>query len=498
MRARVVTAIVLALIAAGCFYDDLEQARLPSWTPQLALPLVSSELNAGDLLSNIGAQGYLRYDDDGAIVLTYEAVVLSAVAGEVFEVPPVHFEAGSLTDHAEIPFDMPQGNLLARLSLASGILTYTLEWSNPQQAEIIFSIPQITKDGEVLTELILADALQSAYTGTIDLSGYTFEFDTRDGRNFIDVVLETFSNGKLIHPVFGGLGVTLDDMDFLEVEGKLQSLHFDPRSDTLDLGLGRNWISGNVVFVKPRILLTVESDFGLPVLLRIDNFLAVSNTGTAQLSGSVINSAWEIPPASAAVVQDTLNATAANSNIVDFLSISPTHISYQVNLAANLLAGQSAVLRQNDQITMTAHLELPLECMIQDVVLLDTFDVEFPDVENLHSVDINLWFENSFPHTISAQVLLSDSTGVIIDSLLIGDDTFIVAGATNEAGDVISPGEKTSVVRLDMETLANLQRAQKIIIRAGLSTDEGGTRPVRYTTANHLRCKVSALATVSP
>src|SRR5690606_7547367 len=160
-----------------------------------------------------------------------------------------------------------------------------------------------------------------------------------------------------IHPVFGGLGVTLDDMDFLEVEGKLQSLHFDPRSDTLDLGLGRNWISGNVVFVKPRILLTVESDFGLPVLLRIDNFLAVSNTGTAQLSGSVINSAWEIPPASAAVVQDTLNATAANSNIVDFLSISPTHISYQVNLAANLLAGQSAVLRQNDQITMTARSE---------------------------------------------------------------------------------------------------------------------------------------------
>lgn len=491
--------VVCSVLVGGCFYRELEDAVIPQWSPAIAMPLVSSEFNAGDLLGTPGPGGYIYLDDDNGIGLAYHTTLLSTRASEIFEIPDFSFDISGPFDQLSLPLEFAEGDLLGRLSVEEGVFSYVVTWADPREGELMMSFPQWKRFGQIVSEKIATKASQQLYAGTIDLSGVTMDFSELTSENALDILFGAIDEHGPVDYTLDHFTAELSDLVFSDIEGQLRSFKLDHRVDTFDLGVVHNWIKGSVIFVNPRISMVAESSFGIPLVLSVDNFSGLGSGGATALSGDVVNSDWLIQEAAAgSPVRDSVVAVPDNSNVVDFLSISPSRISYRINLSASVSGGDVVTLSARDHITVTAGLQIPLHCMIQDAVLLDTFDVDIPAVAQLRRMELVLWFENSFPHAIGTQVFLLDSLGHTLDSLFRADDLLMASGQTDLSGRVVNASSRKTVVTFEAETIARLYRTRKLVVRARISTSEDGNQPVRYSTENRLRCRISANATISP
>lgn len=490
---------VVCSVLVGCFYRELEDAVIPAWSPTVALSLVSSEFKAGDLLGAPGPEGYIYIDDDNGIGLAYHTTLLSTRATEIFEIPDFSFDISGPFDQLSLPLEFEEGDILGRLSIANGIFSYAIAWADPQEGELMMSFPQWKRFGDIVSHKIATQASQQLYSGTIDLSGVTMDFSGLTNENVLDILFAAFDEHGPVDFTLDRFTAELSDLVFSEIEGQLRSFKLDHRVDTFDLGVVHNWVKGSVVFVNPRISIVAESSFGIPLVLSVDNFSGLGSGGATELSGDVLNRDWVVQEAMAgSQVRDSVVAVPGNSNVVDFLSISPSRISYRINLSANVSGGGVVRLSDRDHMTVTAGLQIPLHCMIRDAVLMDTFDVDIPEVTQLRRMELILWFENSFPHAIGTQVFLLDSLGHTLDSLFQADDLLMTSAQTDVSGHVVSVSSRKTVVKFEAETIARLYRTRKLVIRARISTSADGNQPVRYSTENSLRCRISANATLAP
>ena len=104
---------------------------------------------------------------------------------------------------------------------------------------------------------------------------------------------------------------------------------------------------------------------------------------------------------------------------------------------------------------------------------------------------------NRFPADVEMQLLFADSTGAIIDSMFTNGQTFIMNGADIGLPPALrtsTPKHKATEVLVERAKLDNLGKAETMIIRGRVNTNNGGATVVKIYDDYTIEVKVGVRA----
>ena len=172
--------------------------------------------------------------------------------------------------------------------------------------------------------------------------------------------------------------------------------------------------------------------------------------------------------------ESTIPITGDNSNLSEVLTPTSKVITYAFAAELNPnTQNNNNFVNSDASIDIRAEIELPLEVGINNWVLQDTLDFTLSAINQLTSANLRSIFSNGFPFGLNVQVYLLDSNNVLIDSL-ISTETSLLAAAQVVNSEVVAPTVSTSNIGLAGTTLASMDKTEKLVIRAELSTANNG------------------------
>ncbi|MEQ8325115.1 MAG: hypothetical protein RIC15_12100 [Vicingaceae bacterium] len=492
--------LLLVVFLVSCIADDLEKLKKTQWTPELALPLIDSRFDVSRVFSRAFEDGALLSGSDGLITMVYSGELFRLKADEFISFQD--FEIDLALAQGELPF-INKGMLLKHLDFDKGILEVHIEEALIQDVLVTINMPRSTKNGIPFKETFVMHykGQSSTIFDTIFfLDGYSFDLTGPGGQqsNQININYEAIS-------VNGGQVVDLDvcrlkfrDLSFLFLDGYLGKLDLGSYNDSLDLTIFENFKSGSIILEDPKINFRVDNSFGFPISLTFNNFSGSGVGGNSNLDGDIIDNGIDVgsPVDTTNSIVTTEEINSGNSNIGNFLSITPNSINFDLNLEANT-SNDSTELNfasKNSEVVGFIDLELPLKGRLDSVIFENVLDLDLGEAQNANSAIFKLHAENFFPIGVYMQVYFLNDRQEIIDSLILDGSTIFKEAVTDKAGFSVVPSIEESyfsIISGRFDIIKNL--GKYIRIRAMLLTDQSATKSIKIRDNNYLDIKIGAI-----
>ncbi|MEL7342177.1 MAG: hypothetical protein AAGM67_16965, partial [Bacteroidota bacterium] len=162
---------LLLILGAGCgLPDDPTKIALPEWQPEIAVPLVNTEIQLDEILQEFDSITYLQIDSEGLLSVVYEADLFDVPPLSILSLPNLPVPMFDTTVSVNSPFDN-----LQRISLRAGDLSYEFEGLHAGITDVEITVFNAVKDGAVFQQTIEFVSPGLA-TGSLDLSGYDLIF----------------------------------------------------------------------------------------------------------------------------------------------------------------------------------------------------------------------------------------------------------------------------------------------------------------------------------
>ena len=521
--------LILLIPLAGCIKSgDFDKFKDIEWNPNLAIPLVSSDLTIMDMIKQVKDSSYFDIDNQGFVTLVYKDKLFSVNPNSMFIIPPASFDeshtftapeaavintVGSLTipfqqDIALTPADTIR---IDSLVYGKGDLSLTISGTvGKNDGSVEISIPEARKNGLPLTASFpLENGLY-----TIDLSGYNFNLTKVAGKpsNFRlngSITVSNLPAGS----ISAGKDITFS---FAQHTSGIKVLYgylgrFSLISDqtATEINLFTNSISvGNFKLVNPYFIFTFHNSIGVPVDLRFTEI-----TGKNNESGQSINLIpndgipdpfsvssplyTDIDPVKVTTVRiDNLETNGAISNLVDLLQ--PGKLIYGFQSKTNPNNEQSVnFLRESSKLDLDVEFGLPLYGLVKDFAVQDTFDFKFENINEAESMLLRTIIDNEFPIDAKMQVYFTDKNFIRLDSLvtsvLPADQVIIPAAQVDlNTGILIKATNKISDFSYSKAKINKILNAKNILIKAVLNTSGSSTQNVKIYNTYHLKVKLAA------
>ena len=284
------------------------------------------------------------------------------------------------------------------------------------------------------------------------------------------------------------------------MDGYLGNLNMGSFKDSLKVSIWENFKSGSIVLEDPKINFTIDNSFGLPISLTFSNFSGSGPGGSSNLGGDVIDNGIEVgsPGDTSSPVITTEEINSGNSNISNFLSITPTALNFALELEANSDNDTTAYnfASKNSEISGYIDLELPLKGRMDSVIFEDTYELNLGEAGNVDLAIFKLLTENFFPLGIYMQVYFLDTNGVTFDSLLLDNSAVFRQAITDSDGFSKVASIEESFFVLGEDRFPIVRRKGKFMkIRAMLLTDESTTKSIKIRDDNYLDVKIGVILT---
>ena len=173
---------------------------------------------------------------------------------------------------------------MTKVVLKKGSLTYNLESNLDNQADVTIEIPNLKKNGEML-KMDMKINSASTMNNTIDLTGYEFNFEEDVDLRYMAYEVNDNERKKLDNVYF-----SFSDMEYSYVEGNFGQYTFNLPLESLVMDLFSGEVSGSVYFEDPKINLTFNNSFGLPITLKSDILRAQThNEGQMNITSPISN-----------------------------------------------------------------------------------------------------------------------------------------------------------------------------------------------------------------
>jgi hypothetical protein len=191
----------------------------------------------------------------------------------------------------------------------------------------------------------------------------------------------------------------------------------------------------------------------------------------------------------------------STSNIQDFLAVAPSNISYSVRGRTSTTGEDTThFIIDRSQLDVSLEFLLPLDFKSTGFGLTDTMDFQLAedgiDTSMVKNAEISITTVNELPIELMLQVLLLDDQYAVIDSVF-DDNAPILAASMVDANGITTEGvEETNTVEFPAEKLGKLDRVSYMQVRARLLTSNGGSQFVKLYSHYTLDFKVSMLANI--
>ena len=476
---------LVGLFSCKNFEEDLKTTE---YKPEFAIPIIKeASITFPDIWQNDLPNQSLEMASNGDLTFKYtseEAVVnTQSIFGDL--VFPL---VSTISDTAIfLPLNLPGDIDILEAEVSGGSIIFQFKPFN-SFVNITFSMPQVTKSGEMLK------IETNAYTGTtlpLDLGGYTI----RPNNNELEVRYSAIDQtGKPIRlenaSILAGPKIKL-------LKGFWGRQKYELSPDTIPIDLyDERFLNGHIRFAEPKITAIIQSSFGVPLRSQIDILNARTQDGISipvradAIDGVDINypDLNEIGESKTSILQ--LDYT--NSNLAEIFESKITHIEYAITAIANPDDDPSIIGFMADSSTFKAQIivEIPVLGRTDNFVAMEVFDLPFEDIDEIAEGEFKLIVENELPLAAQLQFYFKASNSTTIDSLFQGLSPIAEAAPVDEAGNVNSTKETVTFIPVNATQMQNLIQSTQLQAKANFQTTGNGRQNVKILGTQKLKFRL--------
>ncbi len=391
-----------------------------------------------------------------------------------------------------IGFDVPSGAELQHITLTKVNLDYSIVSTIQTTVDLKLMILDATIDGNPVTPRDITITPLGTTNGTWNLDGIKFDLtsDPQNPYNGVHIAYEVTSQSSGENLVgfdkddYIEMNYSLDDIDFLFVDGYFGNQLFEVDLDSMDLDIDfLDQISGGLVFSDPEIKLNYTNSIGVPLAVNF-NMTGKSKTGEVQDIDINVDGEdtirFEYPKVQGEIISSSFIINKENSKIQDFLALPPKEITYSGAGLANTPIGphEYNFANINDKFTAGVEMELPLSLETSDLKIDETVDVDLDDnfSEHVETATLKINAVNGFPFNADFLIVLKDSISPdnIITLETIEVDGGLIAAKTNAAGKVIETTNCSLSIDLNDHQIESFSKANQLTFTSTMSTYQSG------------------------
>jgi hypothetical protein len=484
-----VASFIAILIFSDCKINPFHDLEPIGQDAEWAIPLVDTKKSFSEIIKDFDKQAFLQIAADGGLTLHYTGNYITKSSLDIFaQFQNILFPI--LDTAMVLPFSAPNGVDIDFVDIKKGTLIWAMV-SPDEVLEVTLKIPQLSKNGQTFTKKFNISRIVS--TDSLDLNGWRLDATSSD--SIIIIHDARRANGTRVNLKNSGL-FSIRDFEIKFAKGYFGKEVFDAPADIINIDFFDNWKRGEVRFEDPRMTVTLDNSFGIPVrsVTKVADVISVNGSRLALKSplteGVDINypKLTEIGQTKRTVVVLDKN----NSNIKDVISANPVSIEYDIDGLTNPDPTQRAVgfMTDSSAFKLQVELDLPLHVSATTFEVTDTFDVNFNKDSELKTAEIKILSDNGMPIDLILQGYFLNNNQ-ILDSLFTSNATFILKGApVNSIGLPTGIQTQQTLVKVDSSKLQRIHNANKLVVKYAFSTTGNGVMPVKLMAAQQVRLRM--------
>lgn len=494
--------VLFVLFLFSCVADDFRKLQNPDWNPELAIALVDSKFGIDRIVNKFEDGGFLTTDNQGVVIVVYNDTIFELNAIDVLQLDDFTFDL-ALAQSLGVT-DLPLvGMSLKTLVLENGHLGVHIEDNVQEDLIVTLNMPKTTKNNVAFKETFTAKfngGSKLTFDTVFDLSLYTIDLSGNgNDRNKLNINYEAKKKSNNQSVVIDQFLISFENMIYSLVEGYFGEMSFGSFSDSLKIDMFKNFKSGRIILESPKIDLLVHNGFGMPIHVGFANFQGNGIGGSSTLGGSVVNSGVDAnAPTNSGSTQTTTNTIdSSNSNLSQFLAITPSSLSFSFDLVANQGSDSNTVnfLTNESALEGELALELPLKGSLDSVVFEDIYDFNTKDLKDVDEATFKLITDNMFPLGIYVQIYFLDENEQVMDSLIEDNTAIFRQAITDSKGFSIQMVREESYFTMGAGRFSEVKQfAKKIKIRAMLLTDGSDVKTVKIRETDFFDLKLGLRA----
>ena len=471
-------------------FDEVITSSNSDW----AVPLIDSKKSFNDIINGFDKQAILEILPDNTLNLHYKGEFLSRSSLDIFknfQNQPIPI----LDSVVNVPMSAPGGVTIDYADLKSGALYFsygTLPPFSPPLTELLnitIDIPQLTKNGVPFQKKFTAIG---TYSDSLNVKGWRL---TSNSNN--EIVIRTDvrrANGTRIQQ---NALFTIRNFQFSLVKGYLGMQVFDAPSDTIEIDFFRKWQNGNVRFENPKMSISLDNSFGMPVRSIVRTAEVVSLDGSVvKMQSSFITNGIDINYPSFAEIGKSKRTVVVfdktNSNLASIVSANPVAINYKIDGLTNADPNQKAIgfLTDSSAFKLQVELDLPIYGTAKSFDVFDSLSLDFTKYTNVSQAEFKVTTDNGMPVDMALQGYFVNANGAVIDSFY-QNSTFVLRGAPVGADGLPTSITSTeSILKIDGDKLKKVMAATKLRTKLSVSTTNNGSIPVKLTSKQDVRVRI--------
>ncbi len=260
-----------------------------------------------------------------------------------------------------------------------------------------------------------------------------------------------------------------------------QNITVDP--DKIDLNIDMlDALDGGFTLTNPKIKLLVSNSVGIPGSVNM-------NIDAISYNGEKVNLTKKIeftsPTISNKYITEEIVIDKNNSNVVDFISLPPSQIGYNISAMINE-KGETTTpnfISDTSRFAIGMELDLPLELKTSNLIIIDTTEInlgeKLKDVKNTNA-ELNFWVNNGFPFKLDIELTpVNIKTGMKYTPMNV---QVLEIPEIDSKGRVSKPKQSKNILKLSNQNIEELKVADNLIVKMKIQTGKGGKIPVKLYT----------------
>jgi len=465
------------LVLFSCIDTEKETAfGLSDATYEIAVPIVNTKVTVSKIADISKGNTAVKISPDGKATLIYNGEVIRRTSAVIFPPFPGLFPY-PIDDTLFNISIIPNNNYLLKKAIFKDTkISFSFENNLPQDVKIKMRILELTKNGENFERnftLKYNNALPIKFqTEEISIDGWTLQSETNSLTFHYEATLPDGTKIKLDHAQ-----MNFDVLKFSYLEGYLGYHIIAESGSIIDIGLFNKWLSGTFDFEDPKITISVDNAFGLPVRSKVNKMELTSITGNlVNLQSSLINTGFDFAYPSfseiGSVKRTFFEFNKENSNIREVFNEKTKTIAYDISALVNPERDTTikGFITDEGYFLANVAVEVPLNGSVNKVIVTDTLDIDLEDFEEVHSAEFKSITSNDFPADMKVQAFFLDESGKKLDQLFLGDGLSLSAASVLSNGKTVPGSEKTDFIAFSHERFENIRKSKKLILLGSFNT----------------------------
>ena len=477
--------LVWVLIIGCDKIESIEELELSNIDATYAIPLINSNISIADLTESNTGNSSILVDDNNLVTVFYSGDLVRRSFIQI--IPPFPFLADLpiLDTIGTLELPLPDTSIIVEKATFS-FTTIAFNFTSSVEEDIFITVrfPEVFKEGQVFEQ-----QFEMKYEGTtpqilnterISLDGWTIETETNQILVYYEAKL---SDGTKIK--FDEASVNIDILAFSFMQGFLGKQVYDLEGDIVPVGIFNKWKSGELLFRDPKVVLSVENSFGIPVGSKVNQLEIITiQDEVLQLESSFVDEGilFDFPRLDeiGEVKETQFTFDTTNSNIREIFNQRAKQVNYDIDAITNPENDPSIIgfATAESYYEVSVAVELPMVGQIDQLVLADTSGLNVDLSNDFSGAEFKLIAQNEFPFEIEIQGYFLDENGLLLDSLFETELMFLPAAAQNADGTTIAGDEITRFIEYKGEEFSRITGAEKFSTYAKINSVNNSSQDI--------------------